>query len=638
MLRFPPNGKFDKIAKLHLVNIRGLDMGEQAKVKETVRLYSKVWQLPTYRGIIIRTTAMALISSGLFAIFRAIEYNLSLGLEAFIFYCTLLFSAAFLGSCLLYLVVRKEGSPLDGRRALGAAQFGIIFWYFLGTLGGLIDLIASTALEANMWIFGMGLGYLAFSFLVTGLSDHHPIRNFAAALMPALTWIAIVFVLSIFTTTLPILPEFWLLGIALIFIAGSLSVHYIFRSVSQPFERDLGINGPQLLRAFGYDYLVENPEPLETLLTQISVKQDVPMELIVFQSDEKLVSVGVILYVHPGPFRDIGSSGLPSRVVKHINEKYGVQAFVLHGTCTHHQNLTNKHDYQTVLDEIDRLIVSTQIHPVASGLHWNDFGKFKVWTFFAGEDALAITTSAPEFTDDISLKVGEAAADAARKNSPRIRYVALADAHNCIDHDAVSLMPGDPEEYAYINAVRDAIAKNQDSPRSEISVGIHQIVPDYISSREGIGPGGIIAVVLRIGEKRSVIVSVDGNNVEPGYRERVQTALLGEGFDMAEVTTTDTHLVNAISLSSKGYPPVGQNKPDQILSTILEAARIAREGLQATNVGLAFGEAKGIRTFGTKGFDTLTQDVAEAASIAKRIGIISGIAAFFASLIISFLL
>ncbi|MFW9920412.1 MAG: DUF2070 family protein, partial [Candidatus Thorarchaeota archaeon] len=233
--------------------------------------------------------------------------------------------------------------------------------------------------------------------------------------------------------------------------------------------------------------------------------------------------------------------------------------------------------------------------------------------------------------------IGESAADAARQSASGIRYVALSDAHNCIDHDAVSVMPGDTEEREYIEAVRDAILENQTAARGRLSIGIHQIVPTFISSKEGMGPGGVTAVVLQVAGRTSVIVSVDGNNVEPGYRERVQEALLKKGFDAAEVTTTDTHLVNAISLSSKGYPPVGQNKPDEVLEAILEAAALAMGKMSQVDVGLVFGEAKGIRTFGTKGFDTLTQDVAEAAKIAKRIGIVSGGMAFLLSLILSFL-
>ncbi|MFW9907503.1 MAG: DUF2070 family protein [Candidatus Thorarchaeota archaeon] len=613
-------------------------MGERAKVKETVSLYSKVWRLPTYRGIVIRTIVMALASAGFLSLLKLMKSDLPSGLNAFIFYSVLLLITAFLGSGMMYLIIRKKGSPLDTRRTLGAAQFGLLFWFFLGSLGGLIDfLLVTSSIEANLWTAGVALGYLIFAFLVTGLSDHHPLRNFMAAAMPLIIWLFLASALSLTPYELPLLPDFWYFTIPLIFIIDSFAVHYIFKAVSHPFERDLGINGPELLRAFGYDYLVENPEPLESIMTQISVVQDVPVELIVFRGETGLIAIGVILYVHPGPFRDIGSSGLPSKIIEHVKQKHGVQAFILHGSCTHHQNLTNKLDYSIVMSEIDRLIEEAPAHHEISGPHWSDRGKFKVWSIFAGEDVLGITTSAPEFTDDISLEVGREAADEARKSVPSIRYVALSDAHNCIDDDAVSVMPGDPEAKEYIESVRDAISLTIGQPRQKFQAGICQICPPGISAKEGMGPGGVVALVLKTGEKLSALISIDGNNMDPGFREKAQELLRKEGFDNVELTTTDTHLVNAISLSSKGYPPVGNIKPGIVLEAIGEATKNAREALQPARVGFSFGEAKGIRTFGEKGFDTLTQDVTEAYQIAKRVGLITGGLAFLTSLVLSFL-
>ncbi|MBE0527511.1 MAG: DUF2070 family protein, partial [Candidatus Thorarchaeota archaeon] len=104
------------------------------------------------------------------------------------------------------------------------------------------------------------------------------------------------------------------------------------------------------------------------------------------------------------------------------------------------------------------------------------------------------------------------------------------------------------------------------------------------------------------------------------------------------ITTTDTHVVNAISLSSKGYPPVGRNKPVETLEHIGIAATKAREKVKPVLAGMGFGRVENIRTFGEKGFDTLTQDVAEASGIAKRIGMRLGGAAFLALILISFLI
>ncbi len=614
-------------------------MGEKAKVKETVSLYSKVWQLPTYRGIVFRTIVLAVISAGIISIGQLISRGMVAALSLFVTLCSMLLLTAFIGSGLMYIIVRKKGSPLDARRALGSAQFGIIFWFSIGTLGGIIaQFPVDPMIQASLWTLGLALGYLVFAFLVTGLSDYHPIRNFFGAMMPPLVWITLLNALALTPYMLPLLPAFWYISIPIILVIDSITVHYIFNAVSHPFERDLGINGPELLRAFGYDYLVENPEPLETLMTQISVAQDVPLELLLFKNESKPIAAVVVLYVHPGPFRDIGSSGLPSVIIHHIKEKYGIQAFVLHGSCTHHQNLTNKIDYEIVLKEIERLIQDTETHQKMAGPYWTDHGKFKVWSFFVGQDVLAISTSAPEFTDDIALEVGREAAQAARDSLSDVRYVALADAHNCIDDDAVSVMPGDPEATLYVQAIRDAITSTATQPHEEFQVGIHQVIPEGISSKEGIGPGGIVSLVMKTREKISAMISVDGNNVEPGYREIVQAKLLNEGFDTAEITTTDTHVVNAISLSSKGYPPVGKIKSDLVLDAILKSAIQAKGNLVPARAGLGFGEAKEIRTFGEKGFDTLTQDVAEAYQIAKKKGAVAGGIAFIASLLLSFLL
>ncbi|MFX1483793.1 MAG: DUF2070 family protein, partial [Promethearchaeota archaeon] len=133
------------------------------------------------------------------------------------------------------------------------------------------------------------------------------------------------------------------------------------------------------------------------------------------------------------------------------------------------------------------------------------------------------------------------------------------------------------------------------------------------------------------------LISIDGNNMEPGFREEALSLLKSQGFDNAEVITTDTHVVNAIALSSKGYPPIGRYKPNETLEHIVAATTKARERVQPVKTGLGFGKAKGLRTFGEKGFDILTQDVAEAAGIAKRAGIRAGGVSILLYILLTFL-
>lgn len=614
-------------------------MGEKAKVKETVRLYTKVWQLPSYRRIMAILILLTVCTSLLSAVTKTLTAVTSDFVFTWFCYLVLLSVPVFLGTALLYLIGRDEGSPMDARRTAGAVMFGLVFWFIFGIIGVIIDgFLGTSGYEIKFLMLGAGIAYFMFAFLTNGLSDHSMVRNCSGAATPVILWLLLENFLPLRNPALPTLGTYWYISAILIILIVSLVVRYIYRAVSVPFERDLGINGPQLLRAFGHDYLADNSEPLETILTKISTIQSVPMEIIIFRDTNGPVACGVIEYVHPGPFRDIGSSGLPSTIMKHIQETHGIPSFVLHGTCTHHQNLTTKTDYHKVLDEIDRLIEETKTYPEVSGPHWNDGDKFKVWTMFVGNDVLTISTSAPDFTDDIALEVGYDTADMIRKQTPNIGGIAIADAHNCINDDAVSVMRGDPDASEYVGTISAAVFSSVNEKRSQLEIGIFTVYPDDITRKEGIGPGGVTVLILKTANQEMALVSVDGNNVQPGFREDVISILKTQGFDSVEMTTTDTHVVNAISLSSRGYPPVGRNKPVETLEHIGIAATKARENIRPVSVGLGFGKVDNIRTFGEKGFDILTQDVAEAAGIAKRMGIRLGGIAFLTLILISFLI
>jgi len=617
-------------------------LGEKAKVKETVRLFEKVWQLPSFGGILAIMIAEVLIVSLIIVGLKMITNVLATPLFTLSIYVTILGLSSFLGTCGLYLIVTDDGSPLDPRRTAGSVIFGNLIWFIMGLIGVLIDSTISVQFyEIRFWTVGASLGYLMYAFLVNALSDHRQARNFVAAGIPLTLWVILELLLAPLDEAVPVLSGLWFVTLPVILAIATIGVHYLYRSVSIPFERDLGINGPALLRAFGHDYLSGNPVPIDRLLTEISTTQDVPMEIILFRDSmntSELIACGVIQYVHPGPFRDVGSSGLPSVIMEHVEEKYNVPTFVMHGTCTHQQNLTTKDDYQKVLDEIDRLIENTAGHSKISGPHWTDGQKFKVWTLFAGENVLVITTSAPDFTDDIALEVGYSAANMVRQRLPEIKGVAIVDAHNCINDHAISVVSGDPEAHEYVGSVSGAVFSNLNEPKSTVSVGVYQVYPSNISPTEGIGPGGISALSLIYNDNKFVLISVDGNNMESGFRERIISALKAQGYDEAEVVTTDTHVVNAISLSSKGYPPVGRIKPDETLDHILVASMKAREKAKSAEVGLGFGLVRGIRTLGEKGFDILTQDITEAAGIAKRVGIRIGVGSVLVAILLAFLL
>jgi len=609
-------------------------VSEKAKVKETVGLYSKVFRLPTFRGIILRLASLILIVSIAAAAAKAVKFSPSVFLGTFLYFAALLTFAALLG-----LWMKRKGHPLDLRRTTGVILSGSVFWFTVGLIGTILESVFGIAgAEGRAWLFGAMLAYLLFAFLVSALSDRHPLLNHLDAACPVVFFLLVVWLLEASYPSFIVLPQMWLIIIAFSIIASSAAVQYIFRAVGVPFARDLGISGPELLRAFARDYLSNDPKPFEAVMTRIATLQDLPISVVVLRHDSKLVGVAVIPYVHPGPFRDIGGSDLPAMIVEHIRSKHGVPALVMHGTCTHHQNLTTKDDIQEVLGEVDRLIEQTPCTDRVVGPLRGESGKFKVVGLGIGDAMLGIVTSAPEFTDDIGLEVGLDAARRVTERSPSIRRVAVVDAHNSIDDDAVSIMPGDPEAKVYEDSLVSTAALLSNQQSNHFEVGMHQFQPSDISRKDGLGDGGLCTLALRVQGKLHIVLSIDGNNMEPGFREDIITLLRSLGASDAEVITTDTHVVNAVALSSRGYPPVGRYQQGEFLKAAEQSARSAIESLQPAAAGLGLGQAKNMRTFGEKGFDTLTGDIAESASIAGKVGPVAGTLAALLSLLFTLLL
>ena len=102
-------------------------MGEKAKVKETVRLYTKVWQLPTYRQIVTILVLLTICTSLLSAATKTLTAVTTDFFFTWFCYLVLLGIPVFLGTALLYLIGKDEGSPMDARRTAGAVMFCLLY-------------------------------------------------------------------------------------------------------------------------------------------------------------------------------------------------------------------------------------------------------------------------------------------------------------------------------------------------------------------------------------------------------------------------------------------------------------------------------------------------------------------------------
>ena len=117
---------------------------------------------------------------------------------------------------------------------------------------------------------------------------------------------------------------------------------------------------------------------------------------------------------------------------------------------------------------------------------------------------------------------------------------------------------------------------------------------------DGIGPLGIRAAVTEANDQLTAYVLIDGNNMEPGLRERILKAL-GERVEDAEVMTTDTHIVNQVEASNQVGESIDQG---DLIAVIEDLVDDATADLEPVEAGMATERAT-VTVFGNDRTETL---------------------------------
>jgi putative membrane protein len=157
-------------------------------------------------------------------------------------------------------------------------------------------------------------------------------------------------------------------------------------------------------------------------------------------------------------------------------------------------------------------------------------------------------------------------------------------------------------------------------PSTPFEVGAASVFPKEFSLKDGMGPGGITAIVVKVAEQNSFYVVIDGNNMISGLREEILSALTSTGFHEGEVFTTDTHAVSAVILGRRGYHPVGEAmNHETLIGYIKEALKAASASLESCKAGCVSTVVPKVRVIGKARIESLSMLVDTALQKAKQI-------------------
>ena len=394
-------------------------------------------------------------------------------------------------------------------------------------------------------------------------------------------------------------------------ILSAVGVSRILRNVERAGTPEVRDSPLTLFRAFLRHWLKSDPEPLEKRLGTLGTEGTIEGSILGFSGTKGSVGCVVVSNFHPGPYRDLGSAGLPYKLKASIERSKGGIVQVPHGISNHQLNIVSQADVQRVIDRaLEEYPAPGQIHE-SSALVRSIVDEAKVSGQAFGNVAFLTLTLSPTDMEDLPSEV---AVEIEREAQVRGLTAIVADAHNSLSNQT-SITSEQARKLVEASVkVLDQLALARKSP---FKTGSAADSLEEFRLEDGIGPGGLSSLVVRNGNQIVAYLTIDGNNMHTGVREAILEDLETIGVADGEIMTTDTHLVTGLVRSTLGYYPVGAHVDVGLLKQkARETVQRAISSMEESTASFSKFSIE-LRVLGSETFQTITSFVGR---IARRIG------------------
>lgn len=571
--------------------------------------YSSLFKLPSYRRV-IALMAVACIGGGLLS--TIVLFDPANGLAKGLFLGFSLFLVNFILDYVVSMLILRGDPIFSFRRTAAVSLVCMVIWLLFSFIG----VAVSVSFGALWWVRLSLLGFsavLILRIIVLNATSRKGLGRItvAAFLQPFLCltpflilWTKMGYSISLSLTAFLVFS-----------VAVALSSSFLFIMLLNNIGRKtLGIPSFTLLKVFLLNWVLDLNTPFEELLEKLGEEQDVEVSLMKFGCSSPKAAI-VVPSVHPGPFKNIGSSILPFMIKSSLEREFNCDVCVPHGLFGHELDLASQTQNKRIIDSILKAKDFEPLEARASPFVTISNGVATACCQVFGRFAFISFTLAPETTEDFPKELGVFVQNEAAKHN--LACLAVVNAHNSIDG-----RPDMQKDMGSLEIVATrCLEKASSLQHLPFDVGAATVTPKEFTLADGMGPGGITAVVVKVGGQKTAYVVIDGNNMVSGLREHILGALRSVGFDDAEVFTTDTHAVNAVILSDRGYHPVGEAMDNEkLIGYIKEATLAALVKLERVgNVCCCKVTVPNTKVIGAKQLETLCLLTDEAIQKAKKI-------------------
>jgi len=580
-------------------------------IGKAAKRYSSLFTLPSRRKIILLLCILCIFGGVSTILPLSLSYNgLVLGLmfSASLFFIIVLSDFIITQSCM------KADPVFNLRRCLGLSLFSSLFWLGFTFLGAIINVFFG---NLDIWIKFFLFGFYAalilrlLVFSTASFADRGS-AILSSLLQPILCIVPIVFMRSVIKYDLTSLFIFFSLSIPITVVTVFLFT-YLLDNVG---KKTLGMPSLSLFKAFLVNWTENMNAPLEIFLERLGDEMDIRLSLLAFRSGARVKAVIVVPECHPGPFRNVGSSLLPYMIQGALEDELQCVASVPHGLLGHGFDLSSRFQSQKVVEGVLSCVDFSHFNSeVTPFIRIRKNGASASCQIF-GDCAFVTLTIAPKTMEDLPQNLASHIVSEAENRG--LSSTIIIDAHNSIN--------GPFKLDEAIRSLRKvavtSLEEARSTRRSSFEVGVAKVIPKEFGVKEGMGPGGISVIVTKVGDQKTAYVTIDGNNMISGLREKILAMLREIGIVDGEILTTDTHAVTGVVPTARGYYPIGEAIDHaKLIGYIREATVKALDDLTPAEVSRRTGTVPNVKVIGEKPIADLCFLVDEAMKQAKRLAV-----------------
>jgi len=578
-------------------------------IEKAVRRYSSLFTLPSHSKLLLLLFAVCLLNGVVVvAALHQLSYDsMTVGLSLGATFFVLIMATDFI----IHFTSFQGELIFNLRRCSALSLYSAMFWLVFILLGALVT---------EFWFKLFLLGFcvvLALRLLVLWAVSFAGVGKVSiyAVLLPVVCAVPVAFTASLMGEKVLDVSVAFFFSSALVV---TLSAVFLFvYSVNRVGVRILGVGSFSMLRAFLANWNEDLNEPLERFFERFGVERDIKVSALAFRANGKIKALMVIPAFHPGPFKNVGSSNLPHTIQTALENKLPrCVVAVPHGLSGHDLDLASQAQNQLVLKSAEKMMDFSGFGSVASPSVRIKRNGASVSCQIFSKCALVTLTLAPETMEDLPQDLDPIILSEAKKHG--LTTAICVDAHNSIQ--------GPFNVNAAINPLKEAVAMCLEKVASydseSFEVGVAKVVPKEFDLQEGMGPGGMVVTAIKTGNQTTAYVTIDGNNMISGLREKILSALSEVGVDEGEVFTTDTHAVNAVVLNARGYHPIGEAiDQEALINYIKQAATNALANLEPAEASWRTENVSKVRVIGERQVEAMCMLTDKAIQRGKRLAI-----------------